>query len=245
MKEYYKKENLEKVVKESFSYAEVLRKIGLVDVGSNFHTLKKYIVKYDLDTTHFTGQLWNKGKTETNDPRVSVIPIEKIFSNELGIRTPNLKDKLFKLGYKERRCEICGCDETWQGKHLTLELHHIDGNHYNNSLENLQILCPNCHSQTDSYKKRTEIRKKKPEYEIIDKSKHICLYCGKEFHGKKNRKYCSSECSEKAHNSISFTKDELEELMSRHATFTSMAKEKNVSRTTIKNYLVKYGLVKT
>ena len=95
MKEYYKKENLEKVVKESFSYAEVLRKIGLVDVGSNFHTLKKYIVKYDLDTTHFTGQLWNKGKTERNDPRVSVIPIEKIFSNELGIRTPNLKDKLF------------------------------------------------------------------------------------------------------------------------------------------------------
>jgi 5-methylcytosine-specific restriction endonuclease McrA len=245
MKEYYKKENLEKVVKESFSYAEVLRKIGLADVGSNFNTLKKYITIHNLDTSHFTGKLWNKGKTESDDPRVSVVPIEKIFTNEVGIRTPNLKDKLFKLGYKEKKCEICGCGENWQGKHLTLELHHIDGNHYNNSLENLQILCPNCHSQTDSYRKRVRIRKKKPEYKAIDKPKHICLYCGKEFNGKKNRKYCSSECSEKAHNSVLFTKNEIEELMKRHNTLTSMAKEKNVSRTTIKNYLIKYGLVKT
>ena len=57
MKYIYTKENLEPIVKESFSYAEVLRKIGRKDVGSNFRTLRKYIEQYNLDTSHFTGRL--------------------------------------------------------------------------------------------------------------------------------------------------------------------------------------------
>lgn len=195
MKEYYKKENLEKIIKESFSYAEVLRKIGLANVGSNLTTLRKYVAKYMINIDHFTGKQWNKGKTEADNFIIGKIPIDKIFSNQVGIRPCNLKEKLFKLGYKDRKCEICGCDEMWQGKPLTLELHHIDGNHYNNSLENLQILCPNCHSQTNSYRRRNAIRARKPKYENLEKNKHVCLYCRKEFYGKNNRKYCSIECA--------------------------------------------------
>lgn len=56
MNPIYKKENLESVVKESFSLAEVLRKLGRHDCGGNYKTLKKYIDKYNLDTSHFTGQ---------------------------------------------------------------------------------------------------------------------------------------------------------------------------------------------
>ena len=57
-----------------------------------------------------------------------------------------LKKKLVEDGLKEDKCEICGIGPVWYGKRLPLELHHIDGNHFNNDLKNLQILCPNCHS---------------------------------------------------------------------------------------------------
>lgn len=65
------------------------------------------------------------------------------------IKSHKLKLKLIKDGVKENKCEICGVTE-WQGKPLPLELHHIDGDHYNNDLSNLQILCPNCHSIQDN-----------------------------------------------------------------------------------------------
>lgn len=59
---------------------------------------------------------------------------------------------------KQYKCEICGISE-WLGNPITLQLHHINGNPLDDRLENLQILCPNCHSQTDSYYKRQKIRK--------------------------------------------------------------------------------------
>ncbi len=54
-------------------------------------------------------------------------------------------------GYKEHKCESCGLT-TWLDKPIPLELHHIDGNRNNNTLENFQLLCPNCHAFTDSYR---------------------------------------------------------------------------------------------
>ena len=61
------------------------------------------------------------------------------------VKSHILKIKLIRDGIKEKKCEICGAF-IWQGKELPLELHHIDGNHFNNDFNNLQILCPNCHS---------------------------------------------------------------------------------------------------
>lgn len=57
-----------------------------------------------------------------------------------------IKGKLIREGLKENKCEICGLINEWNGKPLVLQLHHINGNHTDNRLENLQILCPNCHS---------------------------------------------------------------------------------------------------
>lgn len=196
MKVIYSKENLENLIKESFSLAEVIRKLGLRDVGGNYSTIKKYIEKYNLDISHFTGQRWNKGKTEATDKRVAVLNIDDVFNNKIPIKTYNLKEKLFTLGYKEKKCEKCGCGTEWQGDPLTLELHHIDGNHYNNNLNNLQILCPNCHSQTETYRSRTKSNLK-PNYEKIDEHKlteKICPVCGKKFYPhKKSTKYCCRE----------------------------------------------------
>ena len=67
--------------------------------------------------------------------------------------TSHLNYRLIKEGVKERKCECCGNTE-WMGHPIVLELHHIDGNRMNNNLENLQLLCPNCHSITDSFKSK-------------------------------------------------------------------------------------------
>lgn len=61
------------------------------------------------------------------------------------VKSHVLKLKLIRDGIKQQQCEICGLSE-WQGQVIPLELHHIDGNHFDNELENLQILCPNCHA---------------------------------------------------------------------------------------------------
>jgi 5-methylcytosine-specific restriction endonuclease McrA len=61
-----------------------------------------------------------------------------------------LKSRLINGGIKAARCEACGIDE-WLGAALSLELHHMNGDGMDNRIENLQLLCPNCHSQTDTW----------------------------------------------------------------------------------------------
>jgi len=60
------------------------------------------------------------------------------------------RQRLIEEQIKEAKCEICGLSE-WMGRPIPLELHHIDFNHYNNNLDNLQILCSNCHMQAHNY----------------------------------------------------------------------------------------------
>jgi len=62
----------------------------------------------------------------------------------------HLKSRLLRLGLKEDRCELCGIAD-WRGRPLAITLHHANGDRLDNRLENLQLLCPNCHSQTDNY----------------------------------------------------------------------------------------------
>jgi hypothetical protein len=73
--------------------------------------------------------------------------------SENHISIPKLRRKLIEDGMKENKCEMCGLNE-WMGKPIVLELHHIDSNRYNNELENLQILCPNCHSLTPNHSRK-------------------------------------------------------------------------------------------
>lgn len=192
MKDHYKKENLGKIVKESFSLAEVLRKIGIKDMGSNFATLKKYIQLYGLDTSHFRGRTWNKGMQHTDYAALN--KLEDVLKLNTYIKGCCLKNRLIKEGLKESKCERCGNNGVWMNAKLTLELHHINGDHYDNRIENLQILCPNCHSQTKNYRNKNVSRK-----EIIKPIKHggyicECHYCHKQFDSiKKNSHFCCRE----------------------------------------------------
>ena len=78
--------------------------------------------------------------------------------NECFINSSKLRNKLIEEGVKEDKCEICGLSE-WLGEHIPLELDHIDSNHENNNLVNLQIICPNCHAIETKKRKNGTVAK--------------------------------------------------------------------------------------
>ena len=96
----------------------------------------------------------SKSKREClNNSPSDIKPIEKYLNNEIPITSYKLKKRLLKEGLKKQKCEICNLSE-WNDSIIPLELHHINGNNKDNSLSNLQMLCPNCHALTDNYRNR-------------------------------------------------------------------------------------------
>ena len=162
----YTKEWLEELCKNSYSLAEVLRKAGRKPGGGSQTTLKKKIEEFNIDTSHFTGQLWNKGKTKENDERIAQQSSnqEKYSLEEIFIENSPVTQKVMR-GYVERhnlleyKCVNCGCDGNWQGGLISLEIDHINGNNKDNRLSNLRYLCPNCHALTDTYRGKNKAQK--------------------------------------------------------------------------------------
>lgn len=195
----YCKEELEKIVEKSFSIAEVCRKLKIRPVGGNYKTLKKYFKMFEINTSHFTGQGWNFGDNYIHVGKVCTLD-EILVKNSTYTSSNNIKHKLFDSGIKENKCEECGLTE-WNGKKITLHLDHINGDNLDHRIENLRILCPNCHSQTETYCKSktksssSELRKhnydnRKNKYNIKNKkdlkyNKNFCK-CGKEIDKRSN-----------------------------------------------------------
>lgn len=152
----YTIEDIKVAVSASLSLADVLRKLGLVPLGGNYKTIKTKIIQYNIDTSHFTGQGWNRyGHNSFGN---SGKPLSTVLNVDSSLNSSKVKKRLFNNKLKENRCEICGISE-WMGKPINCELHHINGDSTDNRIENLQILCPNCHSQTDNFRRRISIRK--------------------------------------------------------------------------------------
>ena len=127
-----------KICQNSITMSEAARELGL--------TLKAFR-KRAKSLGVYKPNPGARGGSKSNN---SAYPLEKIFTNELPMQSFKLKLKLFASGLKENVCEICGISE-WNGQELKCHLDHIDGNKDNNEFENLRIICPNCHSQTDTF----------------------------------------------------------------------------------------------
>lgn len=136
----YTKEFLEPIVKISKSMRDLLSKLDLQCTGGNQTHIKKCLKKHNLDYSHFTGQSWSKGKTFPPKYELS-----DYLTNKRYISSNTLKHRLFKEKIFNEKCYSCGL-ETWLNTKIPLELHHKDNNHLNNSLDNLLIVCPNCHA---------------------------------------------------------------------------------------------------
>lgn len=147
-------------VKNSSSIREVLTNLGMRAAGGNYASFHHRIKRLNLDTSHFTGGAHMTGKNF--GPKRS---IEDYLSNKFKIGSSSLKKRILNEGLKPHKCEECN-QEWWLYKKIPLELHHINGNHFDNTFENLQLLCPNCHVFTDNYRGKNQSRS-------IDKSNKI------------------------------------------------------------------------
>ena len=115
--------------------------------GSYLPALKKMVKQLNLNISHFTGQGWNKNNFDYSR-----------FQKGTVIKSSQAIDALIYL--KGHRCEHCGL-RIWMGKPIPLEMHHIDGSHLNNEIDNLQLLCPNCHALTNNYRGKNINKKQK------------------------------------------------------------------------------------
>jgi Zn finger protein HypA/HybF involved in hydrogenase expression len=147
MKRKWTDEQLIEAVKNSLSVREVLQKIGVIPAGGSYKVFHNAIKRLNLNTDHFTGQGHLKGKTHNWSP---AIPLEDILIDGSITQSYKLKNKLLKENLIKNECDECGILE-WQGQKLSLHLDHINGINTDNRLENLRLLCPNCHSLTDTY----------------------------------------------------------------------------------------------
>ena len=145
-------DQLKDAVKNSFSYRQVLSKLGLREAGGNYEQIKKYIKEYDLNIKHFKGRGWNLGLRGIGKP---IIPLEKILIKGSNFQSFKLKKRLFTEKLKLEYCEQCGWAKRTKDGYLPLEFDHINGDRRDNRLENLRILCPNCHSLTSNHRGRS------------------------------------------------------------------------------------------
>lgn len=144
----YTKDDLINAVKKSKSIRQVLILLKVSPHGGNYRVINSYIKKLKINTSHFTGQGWNKGKTI--GPKY---PTSDYLSNKKAINSHRLRQRLIKEGIFEHKCYCCN-NTQWNNQPIPLELEHKDGNHHNNLLDNLSLLCPNCHAQTSTYRRR-------------------------------------------------------------------------------------------
>lgn len=142
------KEDFELAAKSSLSIAGMCRFLGLKPCGGNYKLMHNAIEQYSIDISHFRGKGWNVGLMfKPSKPH----SIEEILVKGSTYQSYKLKLRLFQENLKEKRCERCG-RTMWQGFDIPLEVHHINGDNKDNRIENLSILCPNCHALTDSYR---------------------------------------------------------------------------------------------
>lgn len=176
------KDKLQSILDKSSTIKEVIRKLGYADPSQGAHNrrLHQRIKEDSLDTTKFESncKLWrNKFNAAVTMKRAR--PIEEYFIENSTVRRESLKKKLVDDKLIPFICAMCGIKDTWNERPLSLHLDHINGVNNDNRLENLRFLCPNCHSQTETYSGKNSTSRK------------MCVSCNTNLPQTTYGKYCS------------------------------------------------------
>lgn len=152
------------IVKNAKSYADILRACSLDYKGGNINTVKRRIELLKLDDSHIPKGMGSNQGREFIYRRYSIEEaMRDVFIVESKMNRERAKKMLIRFNLIPYKCE-CGIDGNWRGKKLSLQLEHKNGISNDNRLENLCFMCPNCHSQTDTFAGKAT-RKKYEEYD--------------------------------------------------------------------------------
>lgn len=148
----YSLDNLKHAIASSVSIRQVLQKLGVKAAGGNYHVFHKAVRTVGLDTSHFTGM--NLAGRKLRPRRRS---LADYLVRDSGIQSFRLKRYLLDQKILKAICSDCG-RASWRGQPIPLELDHRNGDHRDNELANLRLLCPNCHALTPTYRGKNKNR---------------------------------------------------------------------------------------
>jgi hypothetical protein len=169
-------------IARSRSFAEALRRLGMCASGNNWRTLKTYAIEvWRIPVDHFDPHAASRAALERS--RFAARPLADILIEGSPFSRSQLKRRLYEAGLKARRCELCGQDELWRGRRMSLILDHVNGVNDDNRLENLRIVCPNCAATLETHCGRNVMRTRR------------CATCGAEFRpANSKQRHCSHRC---------------------------------------------------
>jgi hypothetical protein len=154
--------------------------------GGNYRTIRRYVEEvWLIPVGHFDPDAVRRAPLRRPE-----VPLEQVLVEGSTYQRTRLKERLFAHGFKERRCELCGQDEFWHGRRMSLILDHVNGVHDDNRLENLRIVCANCNATLDTHCGRNN---------RLPQDERPCLHCGRAFLPRHERhRYCSRDCGQRA-----------------------------------------------
>lgn len=240
----YTKSEFMEAWNSSLSIAQCARTLGLSIYGNTYLSLKEAASDLGLNNEHMTGQGWNKGKTfNFSKPKT---PIEELFDPDIKIGSSNFKKRLISEGYLKNECSAPYCPVpnpsvnpfTGEKIPLKLALDHIDGNHRNNLLENLRLLCYHCHGETETWCGKRKEKKKK---QVNSESNLLCECGGKKRSASLKCKKCRT-VSIARKTKIDWPSDEFLLSRMKETSLTAMGLELGVSANAIKKRLIRKNI---
>lgn len=224
MSPLHNRKALELAIENSSSITGILTYLGLSTSGDAYKQVRKWAETHGLEIPKYYR------------PASKRMTLEDKLKKGVSVQSNRLLIKLVEAGLKQNKCEECGQGNMWKGKPLTLHLDHIDGDHNNNLLENLRILCPHCHQQTPTFGgKNVKVKLAR---------KYFCV-CGKE-KTSKDAKHCHDCYLQERKNFINLTENPwppVEDVLSwlESSSFIAVGKKIGVSDNAVRNYIKRSG----
>lgn len=174
----FSEDELRAAIARSICWADALRSLGYDVKGANYRTLQRWAERWDISTSHFDRDIGRKRAGRTQE-----IPLAEVLVEGSTYNRYSLKQRLVANGLLVSRCEMCGQDEYWHGRRMSLVLDHINGVSNDNRIENLRLVCANCAATLDTHCGRNLPRER------------ICAGCGEPFVPRTIRhRHCSEKC---------------------------------------------------
>ncbi len=224
-------ELLVEAVKNSSSVFGVLRYLQIKCAGGSHNHYSRRIKRLGLDISHFTGQLWSKGRVDL--PKKSADEILVMTDGYRRQHASMLRRALLEKGIPYC-CTKCGQGPEWRGNPLTLDVDHIDENWLNNQLDNLRFLCPNYHSQFS----RKLIKDPTPVTIPKVMPEDLCK-CGE--YKLVKYKHCSAICARFYSRKVDWPSVDLKKLLESH-NLTQIGEILGVSANAVKKQLIRSGI---